>query len=618
VLKLKGMSTPALQPRPAQVFESAQKRIPILCLLLIVATLVLYSPAFHAPFLNYDDAHFTWLNPEVRSGITRHSFLWALHTSETANWHPVTWLSHELDSQLFGTGPTGPHMVNVFLHALNAALLFLILASATRALWRSLVVATLFALHPINVESVAWIAERKNVLSMFFFLLALAAYGWYARKPDVRRYLAVTVLYALALMSKPQVITFPFALLLLDYWPLRRIRHTEETQSSAPRPSYASLVLEKLPWFLFSAVSAVITMKVQTVAMNVLPLRFRLANAAISYVNYLAKAFWPTGLAPMYPHPGASVGMVAAAFCAILLAVITAFVIRFREDRYLLVGWLWFLGTLVPMIGLVQVGVQSMADRYAYIPLLGIFVIVCWGGADLVESLRVSSLVPATAASVVLLALAFALHRQVGYWGDNFSIWQHTLDVTQKNFIAEDNVGTALIDLGKTDEAIPYFRRAKTIDASDPISTLNLATYAQRQGDYMAAIAGYEQVLQLTANPVYVGMAYANQGYSHYYLKQYDRAREDFAAAIQHQPGNPQAWLGLGLLAQRSGDLSTAVQDYARAAQGQPSALAFLLLGQALESSGQKEMAGRAREQATQLTPDIRRDEAAMQELLGN
>jgi protein O-mannosyl-transferase len=617
------MSSPALNYRSESNFPPAQKHSAVLCLLLFAATLSLYSPALRAPFLNYDDAHFTWLNPEVRSGITSHSVMWAFHTSETANWHPITWLSHELDCQLFGSGPAGPHAVNVILHAINAVLLFLILASATRAQWRSFAVAALFALHPINVESVAWIAERKNVLSMFFFLLALAAYGWYVRKPGVLRYLVVTVLYALGLMSKPQVITFPFALLLLDYWPLRRIgtdlrEDATQTESSAPHTSFFRLVLEKVPWLLLSAASAVITMKVQAGAMNVLPLRFRLANAAIAYVSYLTKTFWPANLAPMYPHPGTSVSMAAAAFCTIFLAVITALVIRFRQRRYLFVGWFWFLGTLVPMIGLVQVGVQAMADRYAYIPLLGIFAIIAWGAEELLQSLRVSALVPVAGASVALLALAFALHRQVNYWGDNFSIWQHTLDVTEKNYIAEDNVGTALIELGKAEEAIPYFRRAKSIAPTDPISTLNLATYAQRQGNYDAAIDGYEQVLQLTDNPVYVTMALANKGYSHYYLKQYDRAHEDFAAALNHQPGNPQAWLGLGLLAQRSSALNAAAQDYARAAQNQPSALAFLLLAGTLDSLGQRDLAIQAREQASHLTPDIHRDEAAMKELLSN
>lgn len=606
------------------LFEHTGKRLAILCLLLLASTIALYSSAFRAPFLNYDDAHFTWLNPEVRSGITSHSVAWAFHTSETANWHPITWLSHELDCQLFGSGPAGPHVMNVVLHSLNAVLLFLILGRATRTLWRSFAIAALFALHPINVESVAWIAERKNVLSMFFFLLALAAYGWYVRRPGVLRYLSVTLLYALGLMSKPQVITFPFALLLLDYWPLRRLGAAVESQGE-PRQqqtSWPRLVLEKIPWFLLSAASAVITMKVQAGAMNVLPLRFRLANAATAYVSYLAKTFWPMNLAPMYPHPGTSVSMAAATTSAIFLAVITALVIHFRERRYFIVGWFWFLGTLVPMIGLVQVGVQSMADRYAYIPLLGIFVIIAWGVDELLQSLRasspVSTFVPVAATSVVLFALAFALHRQVGYWENNFSIWQHTLDVTQNNFIAEDNVGTALIEFGKADEAIPYFRRAKSIAATDPISTLNLATYAQRQGNYDEAVAGYEQVLQLTDNPVYVGMAHANEGYCHYYLKQYDRAHEDFAAALKHQAGNPQAWLGLGLLAQRSSALHAAAQDYARAARNQPSALAFLLLAGTLDSLGQKDMAAQARQQAGQLTPDIHREETAMRELLAN
>ena len=322
----------------------------------------------------------------------------------------------------------------MFLHAANAVLLFLILESATGLAWRSLAVAALFALHPINVESVAWIAERKNVLSMFFFLLALAAYGWYTRRPGVGRYLTVTIAFALGLMTKPQVITFPFALLLLDYWPLGRLGQSvgQSVGQGLARPvevggawssgtaggrSFWSLIWEKLPWFALSAVSAVITMKVQTDATWVkLPLWIHLGNAAISYIKYLGKTFWPLNLAPVYPHPELSISVSAAALSTFALIAFTTLAVIFRRRRPLFVGWFWFLGTLVPMIGLVQVGVQAMADRYAYIPLLGIFVIVCWGAADLIKRWHVPTAVSAVATAAILLTLGFALHRQVSFW----------------------------------------------------------------------------------------------------------------------------------------------------------------------------------------------------------
>jgi Flp pilus assembly protein TadD len=586
------------QAQPAAKFslvESSRAQKLILCLLLVLATVALYNPATRAPFFNLDDDLYVTQNPDVRAGLTKHSIIWAFKSTAETNWHPVTWLSHEFDCQVFGLNPAGPHAVSVLLHAASAVILFLMLVSVTGMAWRSLMVSALFALHPLNVESVAWISERKNVLSMILFLLALTAYGWYARSPRVARYSLVTVLYALALMAKPQVITFPFALLLLDYWPLFRIRSDggPETQVGTSLPS---LVLEKIPWFALSAASALITMKVQSVARHAeIPLWMHWANAALAYVKYIGKAFWPENLAPLYPHPGGSINIPAAMLAAVGIVAISVLAVIFRERRYVFVGWFWFLGTLVPMIGLVQVGVQSMADRYAYIPLLGIFVIVVWGTADLLRSLRIPVIVPAVLSAIVLVALGFALHRQVDFWTDNFTLWRHTLDITQRNFIAEDSAGTALLIKGRSDEAVQYFRRANEIKPADPVSTLNVATYEQQHQDPQGAVEGYEKVLHLTENPELVALAYTNEGYAYLDLKDYERSRRAFEAALQQQPENANVYIGLGIAAQQLRDWAGAERDFNRAIEIQPNPRAYELLAQVLEASGKKDEAARTR-----------------------
>jgi protein O-mannosyl-transferase len=332
------------RPAGSHIFQVPQKRKLIFCLLLALATIALYNPVTHAPFLNFDDVVYVTGNPQVRAGTTWNTVVWAFHTTEVSNWHPITWLSHALDCQIFGLNPAGPHTVNVLLHAANAVLLFLILEGATGLAGRSLMVAALFALHPINVESVAWISERKNVLSMLFFLLALAAYGWYARRPGVVRYLAVTFAYVLGLMTKPQVITFPFALLLLDYWPLYRLARLHEVGGELAGPtargaSFLRLIGEKAPWFALSAVSAVVTMKVQTDATQVkLSPWIHLGNAAIAYVKYLGKAFWPLNLAPVYPHPELAISVPVAALSAFAIITVSILAVIFRQRRPLLCG----------------------------------------------------------------------------------------------------------------------------------------------------------------------------------------------------------------------------------------------------------------------------------------
>jgi tetratricopeptide (TPR) repeat protein len=594
----------------------------IFCLVLVLATLALYNSVSRAPFLNYDDQLHVTDNLHVRAGLTWNTVVWAFHTSEASNWHPVTWLSHALDCQIFGLNPAGPHTINVLLHAANAVLLFLILESATGLAWRGLVIAALFALHPINVESVAWIAERKNVLSMLFFLLALAAYGWYTRRPGVGRYLTVTFAFALGLMTKPQVITFPFALLLLDYWPLCRLARPDGVGAvlagpTAAGPSFWSLVWEKVPWFALSAVSAVITMKVQTEARQVnLPLWIHLGNAAISYVKYLGKAFWPLNLAPLYPHPELSISVPAAALSAFALFAVTTLAVIFRQRRPLFVGWFWFLGTLVPMIGLVQVGVQAMADRYAYIPLLGVFVVVCWGSADLIKDWHVPAAVATAGTAAILLTMGIALHRQVGFWSDSVTLWAHTLEITGANYTAEDNIATALLVEGKDKEGLPHLLRALSLRPDDPWATLNLANYERLHGNYQAALDGYARVLQLPSIPSVVETARVDSGYVHLALKQYDNARQDFEATLKAQPEDSVAYRALGLLAQRAGDIMQAAQDYERSVEIEPTPVGYLLLAQALEIRGQAQASHAAQSQAARMSRDISRDIAMVKQLL--
>jgi hypothetical protein len=618
-----------LDQRPAEsyVFQSPQKRRLIVCLLLVLATLALYSSVTRAPFLNYDDAAYVTRNPQVRAGLTWNTVVWAFRSTELSDWKPITWLSHALDCQIFGLNPAGPHTINVLLHAANTVLLFLILESATGLAWRSLVVAALFGLHPINVESVAWIAERKSVLSMFFFLLALAAYGWYARRPGIGRYLAVTLAYALGLMTKAQVITFPFALLLLDYWPLCRLAPPDAVEGeSAVAParghSFWSLVWEKVPWFAMSAASALITMKVEadaTAATQLkLPLWVHFGNAAISYVQYLGKAFWPANLALVYPHPELGISVSAAALSAGAIIAVTTLAVIFRRRRPLFVGWFWFLGTLVPMIGLVQIGVHAMADRYAYIPLLGIFVIVCWGVADLMKVWHVPTVVTAAGTAAILLTLGVALHRQVGFWSDNVTLWAHTAEITERNYIAEDNIATALIDQGRMEEAMPHLRRARMWRPDDPLPVLNIAIYEQTHGNYQIALDGYARMPQCTKDPSLLAMAGVFSGYAHYALKQYGNARQDFEAVVKEQPGNAAAYRGLGLAAQRAGAITQAAQDYEQAVELDPTPVGYLLLAQALELGGQAEAARAAQSQAAGMTRDLNDDMAVVKQLLAN
>jgi protein O-mannosyl-transferase len=578
-------------------------------LLLTIATLVLYYPVNGHPFADYDDGDYVTENLHVKSGLHWSTVKWAFTTYYAANWHPLTWISHAADVQFFHLDPGRHHDVNLLLHTLNVILLYWVLWRATGYVGRSAMVAALFALHPINVESVVWIAERKNLLSMTFFLLALGAYRWYVLRPQVSRYLVVALLYTLGLMCKPQVITLPCVLLLWDYWPLGRMFSTgqESSQTTIVPESISRLVLEKIPLFALSAASAVITIQAQGAggATSWYPPSIRLGNAIISYASYLGKAFLPVRLSPMYPHPGSSLRTwhVAAAF--LLLLGITGLVIAGRRHRYLMTGWLWLLGTLVPMIGLVQVGVQAMADRYAYEPFIGLFIMACWGLGEWREKQHLAVAWLAVPSIATLLVLMVVSHRQIDYWRDHVTLWTHALQVTSGNSRAENNLGMALLRRGQMEDAIPHFRAAVAIDPSDAVSNMNVGIYEHSHRNLLLAIEYYKKTLSLTRNAKLKGEAYNNLGYAYKDLGDYVDAQKNLQSAVSVYPEYVGAWISLGLVAQKSGDFDLAIQSYSRAMQLEPSGLGYVLLAQALEHGGQLAEAQAAIQRARDLSDDF-------------
>lgn len=517
-----------------------------LAILLVVATLALYCPVHWHPFVNYDDSLYVTNNDQVQTPVGWDTVRWAFTTFDVGTWHPLTWLSHALDCELFQLNPAGHHDVNLLLHAIDVVLLFWVLLRATGYPGRSFMVAALVALHPINVESVAWIAERKNPLSMLFFLLALGAYRWYARGPRIGRYLAVALLYTLGLLAKPQVITFPFVLLLWDYWPLGRMLASAPecdsgtaTRHVIPPRKLSWLVVEKLPLFALSAASAFITMKAQRAGGDKVwyPLSIRLENAIVSYAQYLWNAVWPTRLAVFYPHPGNSLGAWAVGASILLVAAITALVVDRRRPRYLATGWLWFLGTMVPMMGLGGVGyqgMQGMADRYAYLPFIGLFVMVCWGISDWADRRRISYAWLAGSGFAALSILAVMSHVQIGYWRDSASLWSRTLQVTNRNWLAENNLGKVLMSQGRVEEGVSHFIKATEIYPADPVSNMNLGIYEQQRGNPREAIERFKIALGSSRDASLRSAAWSRMGRAYRDLGDTARAEACFAAAGFH------------------------------------------------------------------------------------
>jgi tetratricopeptide (TPR) repeat protein len=621
---------------------SAEKRVVIFCLLLVAATLAFYNPIVHNTFTDFDDSVYILKNLQVQSGLTWNTVKWSFTTFHAGYWHPVTWISHAADCQMFGLNPAGHHYINLLLHAVNAVLLFLLLWRATGLTWPSLFVGALFALHPINVESVAWVAERKNVLSMTFFLLALYAYDRYARTGKRSLYAWVAILFAMGLMAKPQIVTLPFVLLLWDYWPLQRLRlsqaHAEAAvvvgSSASPAPrSFGFLVWEKWPLFILAAADSVITVIAQRAGAAVrtsaeVPIPARIDNVFVSYVRYLGKMFWPSHLAPMYPHPGNSLPPVEVMGALSLLLLISALVCHWRGRRYLLVGWLWFLGTLVPMIGIVTVGEQAMADRFAYIPCIGLFIAVAWTVNDWATSAQAQSAEAShprpnaawlAAAAVLICALGLLTYHQLSYWRDDETLWRYTLSVTDRNYMAHDNLALALAKEGRSDEAVVEFRAANALHKYPPAQVIALALYEERVGHAQEAIEECNSVLRASANnndPRLQTAAWSTLGQAHLQLRQYEPAAQSFQNALRLTPDNEMALIGSGLAALGQEKFDEAVANLAQAVKEDPSDVNFLLLAQALRQAGRQDDAEQATAEARKISPDLNASQSEVAQLL--
>ncbi|HEY5234176.1 MAG TPA: hypothetical protein VIK35_11640 [Verrucomicrobiae bacterium] len=500
----------------------------VICFALAAVTLLVYSPMLWHGFVIYDDPDYITGNAHVKAGLTWPGIVWAFTSDDAANWHPLTWISHMADCQLFGLHPAGHHLMNLLFHTANTLLLFLLLEKLTGALWRSAFVAALFAWHPLHVESVAWASERKDVLSAFFWMLTILCYAkavtsdkWQVTGKCQNSslithhsslYWLALFFFACGLMSKPMVVTLPFVLLLLDFWPLGRVAGrkwnvaSSEDKNLQPATFNLQLVAEKIPFFALTIASCFITYRVQTGALwssQSLSFHFRLANALMSYVRYISKIFWPADLALIYsyPHFWPFTGVAVAAGLLIMLSAI--FVLQAKRFPYLTVGWLWFLGTLVPAIGLVQVGVQAMADRYTYLPSIGIFILVVWGVNDLLNSQPQKKKIAALAGSVVLAGCVAATSIQLTYWRSSPELFLHTVEVTRDNYAAEDSLGKALESIGKSDDAGKLYADAVRIEPDYPMAQFDLGMNLLEHGDLNEASNHLAIAVQLSPrNPV--------------------------------------------------------------------------------------------------------------------
>lgn len=578
-------------------------------LVLLVCTLALYAACLRNSFVNYDDPAYVTKNAQVLQGLSWKNIEWALTATVEANWHPVTWISHMASVQMFGINPGRHHGVSVLLHALNVLLVFLVLWRATAKTVRSAVVAGLFAIHPLNVECVAWVAEQKSLLSMFFMLLSIGAYLWYAEKRGVGRYLLVLLSFAIGLAAKPMIVSLPILLLLWDYWALEHRGFDSKNQGE--RGSALPLVSEKIPLFILSAASAGITIFAQRRGgalgtTDVLPLTWRIQNAIYSYVLYIEKGLWPSGLAVFYPHPEGSLAVWRVLAAGILILAVTLLTWRYRErHRYLLFGWLWYLVAMLPMCGIMQVGRQAMADRYAYLPLVGLFVIGVWGCADLSARLKVSKTAVAAVAAAVMIVYFSMAFLQIGYWQNSYTLFSHALAVTDRNGIAEDNLGAALVDMGRPDLAMPHFEAAVSFVPELSTAHYNLGVLQQQQNHPQLARGEYELALKYSTDRVEIAQAHSNLGFLWLGVGELEQAKGEFTLALQVMPDKQLSLLGRGMAEYRLGERDEAVSDLSRASEAAPLAQADFWLGRTFEDKGQPRAAIAAYEAALRLAPGM-------------
>jgi Flp pilus assembly protein TadD len=596
----------SLERRPV----SQKKQILTVCLLLAAATFAVFWQVRLYDFVNLDDKMYIVENRHVLSGLTIDGVKWAFTSFHASNWHPLTWLSHMLDIDLFGVNAGRMHLVNVFFHIAGALLLFLILHRMTGAVWRSAFVAALFALHPLHVESVAWIAERKDVLSAFFWMLTLGAYVLYVEKKHPGRYLAALFFFALGLMAKPMLVTLPFVLLLLDVWPLNRLRAGESARvhgveaeeivikkdkgrkkRKAGEPDVKApvavtqavnksmqwsfllpLVREKIPFFVLSAASSLITIYAQqqgaaVVSMERIPLFTRMANALMSYILYIGKAIWPRNLAVFYPYPDAwPLWQIGGAL--LLLSGITAMAVYFlKRLPAVAVGWFWYLGTLVPVIGILQVGMQAMADRYTYIPLIGLFIMAAWGAPELLKKWRPGKAALAAAAMLIVAGLAAFTWTQAGHWRDSVRLFSHALAVTKDNHLAHNNLGVALNAAGEKERAAFHYAEAVRLNPRYSSYHYNYANHLVAQGRAEEAISHYTEAIRL--EPDYFN-AHNNLALARAARREFKEAAFHFREALRIRPGTAGVHYNLAVVLANQSDRREAERHLREAVRLEP------------------------------------------------
>jgi protein O-mannosyl-transferase len=593
----------------------SDKKIILILLFLTSASLLAFWQVIHCDFINFDDDFYVTANSRVQNGITLEGIRWAFTTNQAANWHPLTWVSHMLDVQFFGLKPQWHHLTNLLLHIANTLLLFLVFHRMTKALWQSAVVAALFALHPLHVESVAWVAERKDVLSTFFWMLTMGAYLFYVERPGLQRYLAVLVFFALGLTAKPMLVTLPFVLLLMDYWPMRRFEQApiaqeiraevndtasadkrkrkgkkklavqsaartvqvaaKKEQTAGPKRQWTMirpLLWEKIPLFSLAALSSIVTYIVQqqggaVKSIETSPLSVRIGNAFVAYTFYIVKTIWPSNLAVYYPHPG--LWPLWQILVAVLLFIAATFLViwRAKRFRYLASGWLWYVGTLVPVIGLVQVGDHARADRYTYIPLIGLFIIVAWGIPELLERWRCRKEVLVASSALSLLSFFVATWTQVGYWQDNVTLYNHTLRVTNQNFMILNNRGVAYDSLGNHTQAIADFDKAIAIKPRFAMAYTNRGSAYDSLGNFTRAIADFDKAIEIKPKDA---KAYNNRAATYGRLNHYAQAIADFDKAIEIDPEFSMAYNNRGSAYGNLGNYTQAIADFNRAIEINP------------------------------------------------
>ena len=591
--------------------------------LLAGMTLAIFAPVVSFQFINVDDNLYVTGMPQVRMGLSWPNAAWAMTSLEAANWHPVTWLSHMLDVTLFGLNPGGHHATSLVIHTVNVVVLFLWLRSMTGALWKSTLVAALFAVHPLGLETVAWIAERKNVLSTMFLLLTMCAYLRYTRNPGVLRYLLVAILFVLGLMSKPMLVTLPFLLLLLDYWPLGRLGFAPES-TPVRDGAHATVTLwrcaEKLPLLVLAAGSAVLTLKAQALGNEIqaVPLSSRVANALLAYGTYLVQLVWPSRLAIFYPYRDRSLFSGQVVVSLVSICLITALVLwQIRRRPYLAVGWFWYVGTLVPVVGFVHVGDIAHADRYTYVPLLGVLIAIVWGAAEFgvrVPALRYWLI---AGAGLAVVALATATIRDISYWHDGISISERALAITGPNCLMERALGEALYSQGRTAEALEHLQRSveiqPTVDAFFEIGTI------KQQGQKSDEAAFYYQsALRYPGDARTRAQIHNNLAVLEMQHGLLAEAEQHFRESIALDPVSARHRVAYGWLLAKQARYEEAISQYQEAIKANPDAFAYFSIGSALEEQHKLPQAAEAYRKTLALAPGFQEAQLRLHAIAGN